>query len=143
MNNIEKILIGLGVVGVTAAATYVVTKKVVEKKSKDISEQVIDLDNKDESVLKKIKKAAHKKVVKILAWVVLHQQQIEAVGTVLGIAGATLSVVNAVRDFRNGMNLQRKLDEIADFQQHFVYDKLKDIYLEMGLLHEIAGDLAS
>ena len=121
MNNWVKALIGVGVVGAVAVTAYAIKKN--EKKHIDISEQAVKNDHKDDSFIEKIKRAAVKKVTKILAWVLLHQQQIEAVGTVFGVAGAVISVVNALRDFRNGNKLGEQVDKLVAFQ-----DEVRDAW---------------
>ena len=152
MNNMLKVLIGVGVVGAVAATTYVVTKKVEANKAVEVVESS-DISN-DETIFKKIEKAAIKKVAKILAWVALHQQQIESVGAILSITAGVLSVANAVRDFRNGMNLQKQLNSICAYideskslwnqyialdaqNDNEVMEKLKKIHLDLGMLHEL------
>ena len=152
MNNMLKVLIGVGVVGAVAATTYVVTKKVEANKAVEVVESS-DISN-DETIFKKIEKAAIKKVAKILAWVALHQQQIESVGAILAITAGVLSVANAVRDFRNGMNLQKQLNSICAYideskslwnqyialdaqNDNEVMEKLKKIHLDLGMLHEL------
>ncbi len=115
MNNIAKVLIGVGVVTAIAATTYVVVKKSEPKQEVSENETPeVELDPKEEkSIIKRIKKFVFKKVVRFLGWVVLHQQKIEAVGTVLGIFAAVLSVANAIRDYRNGLHLKDTLDGIV------------------------------
>lgn len=158
MNNITKVLIGVGVVGAVAAATYVVTKS-SEKKTvviKDFDEEgnpkteIIE----DESLLDRIKKAATKKAIKILAWVALHQQQIEAVGTIIGLGAGLFNIITAIRDYRAGNKMQSQINELVEFKEDFtrVWDKsmecheqthdqvmckLNDIHLDMGMLHEV------
>ena len=127
MNNIAKVLIGVGVVTAVAATTYVVVKKSESKQEvpeSDIPE--VETDAKEEkSIIKRIKKFVFKKVVRFLGWVVLHQQKIEAVGTVLGIFVAVLSVANAIRDYRNGLHLKDTLDGIVahNLEEEQVWNK--------------------
>lgn len=127
MNNIAKVLIGVGVVTAVAATTYVVVKKSEPKQEvpeSDIPE--VETDAKEEkSIIKRIKKFVFKKVVRFLGWVVLHQQKIEAVGTVLGIFAAVLSVANAIRDYRNGLHLKDTLDGIVahNLEEEQVWNK--------------------
>lgn len=149
MNNIAKVLIGVGVVGAVAVTTYVVTKKSEPKQEATESDISVEAEGKEKNIIERIKTFVLKKVIKILGWVVLHQQKIEAVGTILGIVGAVLSVVNAVRDYRNGLNLQKQLDYISDHvkeeeavwnkyvvwhedRHNEVMNKLNDIHIDMS-----------
>ena len=127
MNNIAKVLIGVGVVTAVAATTYIVVKKSEPKQEvseNDIPE--VESDPKEEkSIIKRIKKFVFKKVVRFLGWVVLHQQKIEAIGTVLGIFAAVLSVANAIRDYRNGLHLKDTLDGVVahNVEEEHVWNK--------------------
>ena len=149
MNNIAKVLRGVGVVGAVAVTAYVVTKKSEPKQEATDSDISVGAAGKEKNIIERIKTFVLKKVIKILGWVVLHQQKIEAVGTILGIVGAVLSVVNAVRDYRNGLNLQKQLDYISDHvkeeeavwnkyvvwhedRHNEVMNKLNDIHIDMS-----------
>ena len=153
MNKIAKTLIGIGVVGVTALITGVVVKKRTEKKYAkiDITEQAVINDHVDDCIIARIKIAAEKKAVRILAWVIVHKDQVEAIATVIGLFGGVLSVINAVNDYNHGKELHRKIDMIYrawdptiiayDKNWQMVLDKLHDIHLDMGMLHEIHESL--
>lgn len=158
MNNIAKVLIGVGIVGAVAAATYVATKS-SEKKTVVIR----DFDDEgnpkteiieDKSLLDRFKEAATKKVIKILAWVTLHQQQVEAVGTIIGLGAGLFNIVTAIRDYRAGNKMQSQINELIEFKDEFhdvwndyqdatnhnvqwFENKLNDIHLDMGMLHEV------
>lgn len=159
MNNLAKVLIGVGVVGAVATATYIVTRKTVKKETviNGYDEQgnpVVEEVEKEESVLDRIKQAAFKKAVKILAWAALHQQQIEAAGALIGLIGGIFAVVNAVKEFNMGKEMKKKMDFMYKHDLEFEgvwnahmenqaqrYDdlmkKLNDIHLDMGMIHEI------
>ena len=127
MNNIAKVLIGVGVVTAVAATTYVVVKKseTIQEVSENEAPEVESDPKEEKSIIKRIKKFVFKKVVRFLGWVVLHQQKIEAVGTVLGIFVAVLSVANAIRDYRNGLHLKDTLDGIVahNLEEEQVWNK--------------------
>lgn len=123
MTNLTKILIGTAVVGGVCAVAGVVAA-VSEKKEKE-TVQVVEGENpkvveikapeaKDESVFQKIKKFVVKKVVKILVFVALHAEQIEAVSTIIGITSGVLGVVKVVKEVRRGDALKDQLDEMDE-----------------------------
>lgn len=154
MNNLVKVLIGVGVVAAVATTTYVVTKKKKEEEPIDIADEAVKNDHKDDTILERIKTAAYKKVVKIIAWAIVHKDQIEGAAAILGLVGAMFSVINAIREFRNGKKMQGQIDFLVQHAQEFediwnvhmnnqasrfeeMMNKLKDIHLDMSLLHEI------
>ena len=88
MNSLIKVLVGVGIVGAVAATTYIVTKKPEKVVQTVDSEGNVEAKIvKEDSILDKIKKAAAKKVVKILVYVAEHQTQVEAFVTILGVVG--------------------------------------------------------
>lgn len=154
MNNLVKVLIGVGVVAAVATTTYVVTKKKKEEEPIDIADEAVKNDHKDDTILERIKTAAYKKAVKIIAWAIVHKDQIEGAAAILGLVGALFSVINAIREFRNGKKMQDQMDFLVRHAQEFediwnvhmnnqgsrfekMMNKLKDIHLDMSLLHEI------
>ena len=78
--------------GLIANAVYI--KKKVEKYT-----QIIDQpeDDKESDISKRIKKAAEDKAVKIITFVVENQEKIEAITTVIGIAGTVIGIVNGIK----------------------------------------------
>lgn len=113
MRLLTKALIGVAVVGMTVAVIDSCTsdnKSETEDKVVDITEEIAKKE--DDTVLKKIKRFVKKKVVKFLAWVTLHMEQIEAVGAVLGLAGAGISIAGSIRDFARGDDIQERLDKM-------------------------------
>lgn len=154
MNNLVKVLIGVGVVAAVATTTYVVTKKKKEEEPIDIADEAVKNDHKDDTILERIKTAAYKKAVKIIAWAIVHKDQIEGAAAILGLVGALFSVINAIREFRAGKKMQEQMDFLVRHAQEFediwnvhmteqasrfeeMMNKLKDIHLDMSLLHEI------
>lgn len=112
MTNLQKVLLAAGGIATIAATAYVV-KKTTERQYATVKEDdFVDEDiPQDKTVFESIKKAANKKATDILAYVILHKEQIEAAGTIIGIAGATLGVINAFRDYRRSdeqLDLLRK-----------------------------------
>lgn len=158
MNNIAKVLLGIGVVGAIAATTYVVTKS-TEKKTVVVRNTDEEGNTKteiieDKSVLEQIKEAALKKVVKILAWAVLHEDQIRAAASVIGLGASLFSIFSAIKDFRTGNEMRSQINELVAFKDAFqevwdksmdchgtahdqVMTKLDDIHLDMSMLHEL------
>lgn len=161
MNNLAKVLIGVGVTAVgIGVATYYGKKLSEKKKEETVIEEFDEQGNpvveavKEESFMEKIRTAAYKKAVKILAWVIVRKDKIEAVATMLGLASAILGVITRVRDLKAGNDINRKLDEIIDHNNEFrdiwnkhmeheynrhdeIMNKLNDIHLDMGMIHEI------
>ena len=133
MNNLFKVLIGVGVVGAVAATTYVVTKK-SEEKSIDIPEEENQEQETEEKAEPKdfvemIKIGAMKKATKFLAWVILNKDKIEAFGTVIGIVAGVLGVINAVKEYSNGKKLHENLD--------FLHDKIDLMSVELDCIEHI------
>lgn len=164
MTNMTKFLIATGVTAVGIGITVYYGKKMADKEKEVVITEIDEDGNatieevKNESIIKKIKKAALKKTIKILAWVTLHQQQVEAVVTILSLGGAVFSVVNAVRDFRTSSNMREDIDSMLDHNSEFrdiwnkyveiehnrhdeIMTKLNDIHLDMSLLHEVHESL--
>lgn len=119
INNLTKILIGAAVVAGVSAIIAVASDKEEEVtlvRTKDVNGNVIieSRAKEDKSILKRIKKFVKKKVIKFLAWVALHMEQIEAVSTVVGITTGVISMASALRDFRKGNDMQKQLDTIEN-----------------------------
>lgn len=123
MRLVTKVLIGTAVVASVTAIAVIASEK-EEKKDKvavltadndqGIRVDVVDMaaEKVDKSVLKRIKRFVKQKFVKAIAWVALHMEQIEAIGAVLGLAGAVVSIAGSVRDFAKGYETQKQLDRI-------------------------------
>lgn len=158
MTNMTKLIIAAGITAVGIGVTAYYGKKMADKKKEVEDGNPTIEEDKDESIIKKIKKAALKKTIKILAWVTLHQQQVEAVVTILSLGGAVFSVVNAVRDFRTSSKMREDIDSLLDHNSEFrdiwnrrveiehnrhdeIMTKLNDIHLDMSLLHEVHESL--
>ena len=110
MTTLTKVLIGAAAVTAVAVVTTVVKKN--EQKNNDIAEQAVEQDHKNDGILKRIKRYVTKKVIRILGWVAIHMEQIEAASAIIGFVGTIISITGAVRDFVRNNDLSGKLDEI-------------------------------
>ena len=112
MTSLVKVLIGTAVVA--AVGTGVALAVHDNKKTMiDVAEQAVEKDE-DGSVLKKIKRFVKRKVIKFLAWVALHMEQIEAASCVIGLASGVISIASAIKEYRRGDDIQDKLDWIQN-----------------------------
>lgn len=118
MNTLAKVLLGTTIVaaaGAVVAAVAVKENKKEEQKTEEAPKaKVVVMTKDDKSVLGRIKRFVTKKVVKFLAWVALHMEQIEAASAVIGLGSACFSIASAVRDFKAGSDLANKIDELED-----------------------------
>lgn len=117
MNNIAKVLIGVGVVGAVAVGAYTVAKK-SEKKMlviKDFNENgEAVVEEKKETLKDRVQNFAMKKAAKFVTFVLLHEKEITAIATVLSLVGGIFQVVNAVKEYRLGKDLHKKLKRIDE-----------------------------
>ena len=102
-----KVIAGI-VLGAAAVATTVAVVKATSKKYATTNEEV----NEDESVLKKIKKAAQKKALDILQFVINHQEQIEAATTVIGLVAGVAELGSYVKSMKDHNEILTRLDKI-------------------------------
>lgn len=102
-----KVIAGI-VLGAAAVATTVAVVKATSKKYATTNEEV----NEDESILKKIKKAAQKKVLEILQFVINHQEQIEAATTVIGLVAGVAEIGSYVKSMKDHNEILTRLDKI-------------------------------
>lgn len=120
-----KLLLGAAVAGGAGVAVAVAVdshqqkkaeQKVREAKTEIERAQAVMARNEREekSVIQRIKKYVQKKVVKILAFVALHVEQIEAIGAIVGLGSAFIGIAGAVRDYKKGNDTQEKLDLILE-----------------------------
>lgn len=103
-----KVIAGI-VLGAAAVATTVAVVKATSKKYATTNEEEV---NEDESVLKKIKKAAQKKALDILQFVINHQEQIEAATTVIGLAAGVIEIGSYVKSMKDHNEILTRLDKI-------------------------------
>lgn len=112
MTTLTKVLIGAAAVTAVAVVTTVVKKN---EEREAIKINAVDKDEEvteKKSVLKRIKEYVTKKVIRLLAWVTIHMEQIEAAGAIIGFVGTIISITGAIRDFVRNNDLSGKLDEI-------------------------------
>ncbi|MBO7452227.1 MAG: hypothetical protein J6U54_18015 [Clostridiales bacterium] len=119
---ITKILIGSAIVLGGAAVAVAVSSDKKEEKAKTSSPNKVKsieefkaerkAEEEDKSIVKRIKRYVKKKFVKFLTWVALHMQEIESTAAVIGLGSTVIGIVNAVRDFKHGNDLNAKVDEL-------------------------------
>lgn len=103
-----KVIAGI-VLGAAAVATTVAVVKATSKKYATTNEEEV---NEDESILKKIKKAAQKKVLEILQFVINHQEQIEAATTVIGLVAGVAEIGSYAKSMKDHNEILTRLDKI-------------------------------
>lgn len=125
MGILVKLFFGAVVVGGATTAVAIAVdnhqQKKAEQKVREAeteiqrAQAVIARDEREEkSIIRRIKKYVEKKVVKILAVVALHMEQIEALGAIIGLGSAFISIAGAIKDYKNSNDTQEKLDWIMD-----------------------------
>ena len=109
--NVGAILMMAAGVGLIAHGVYI--KKKVEKYT-----QIIDQpeDNKESDISKRIKEAAEDKAVKIITFVVENQEKIEAITTVIGIAGTVIGIVNGIKEYKRSDEMEDMLKDLCEFK---------------------------
>lgn len=135
MTTLTKVLIGAAAVTTIGAIVVIANKKTQEK---EVDEQIEETEEKeDKSIIKRIKDYVTKKVVRILGWVALHMEQIEAAGAIIGFVGTIISITGAIRDFVRNNDLSGKLDEInqkLDGMDSVYKGEFKAIYEDHDIL---------
>ena len=129
MNNLVEVAIGIGVVGAVAGIAYVASKKErpldifdEDKKSEDgifEEDQEKETPKKEDTVFTKIKKSCIRVGLKFLLWVSEHQEQIEALGTLIGLGVGIFNIISAARDFIKGNEMQKKVDDLVNEKDAF------------------------
>lgn len=111
INNFTKMLIGaaVGTAVVAGVGVFIVSKEKEEKH--DVAEQAV-VQDEDGSVLKKIKRFVKKKVIKFLAFVALHMEQIEAISTCVGLVTGVIGIASAIKEYKRGDDLQKQIDDL-------------------------------
>lgn len=120
-----KAIVGI-ILGAAAVATTVAVVKATSKKYATTSEEVIE----DKSVLKKIKKAARKKVLEILQFVINHQEQIEAATTVIGLAAGVIEIASYAKSMKDHNEILTRLDKIERDAYGNGYSDSRDDHLK-------------
>ncbi len=133
MTTLTKVLISVAAVTVVGA----VASAVSNKKEKDVADVAVENDHKDDGIIKRIKRFVTKKVIRILGWVALHMEQIEAAGAIIGFVGTIISITGAIRDFVRNNDLSGKLDEInkkLDDMDSMYTGEFKALYEDHNIL---------
>ena len=116
MSIVAKILVGSAVVaGVGTIVAIAASKEDKVETKADVKVSVNETKEdpkKEKSIIKRIKTYVTKKFIKFLGWAVLHMNQIEAASAVIGLVSGGITIVGAIRDFKNGNDLQEKLDDM-------------------------------
>lgn len=105
-------------VGLIANAIYI--KKKVDNYTQIIGQQE---DNEERDISKRIKEAAEDKAVKIITFVVENQEKIEAITTVIGIAGTVIGIVNGIKEYKRSDDMEDMLKDLCEFK-----DELSDAW---------------
>ena len=108
--NVGAILMMAAGVGLIANAVYI--KKKVDNYTQIIGQPE---DNKESDISKRIKEAAEDKAVKIITFVVENQEKIEAITTVIGIAGTVIGIVNGIKEYKRSDEMEEMLKDICAF----------------------------
>ena len=124
MNMLTKVLIGAAGVVAVGTVVAVVTRK--EEQHNDVAEQAVKKDENG-SILKRIQRFVKKKVIKFLAWVALHMEQIEAASAVIGLGSACFGIASAVRDFKRGNDLSNQITDMQEDIKLIRYYQDEDI----------------
>lgn len=111
---IEVILMLAAGAGLIANAVYI--KKKVDNYTQIIGQQE---DDKESDISKRIKEAAEDKAVKIITFVVENQEKIEAITTVIGIAGTVIGIVNGIKEYKRSDEMEDMLKDICAFNDEF------------------------
>lgn len=98
-------------VGLIANAIYI--KKKVDNYTQIIGQQE---DNEERDISKRIKEAAEDKAVKIITFVVENQEKIEAITTVIGIAGTVIGIVNGIKEYKQSDEMEDMLKDLCEFK---------------------------
>ena len=115
--NVKKVgavLLMAGGAGIIAHAIHTKNK---ERKYTQILGQPEEKEESD--ISKRIKDAATEKAAKIITFVVENQEKIEAVTTVIGIAGTVIGIVNGVKEYRRSDDMEDMLKDICAFNDEF------------------------
>lgn len=116
MSNKKKVILGLGLVALAATA-IVASKK--SRKYTILEGEPEEKKEEDPTVMDKIKKAATRKAADVVLFVANHQEQIEAASTIIGVVGSVISVASAIREFKSGIDVEQKLNDICAHNDEF------------------------
>lgn len=111
---IGAVMMLVGGAGLLAHAAYTKNK---QRKYTQIIGEPEEKDEKD--ISQRIKEAAAEKAAKIVTFVVENQDKIEAATTVIGIAGTVIGVVNGIKEYKRGDEMEDMLKDICAFNDEF------------------------
>ena len=137
MNTLTKVLIGAAAVTTVAVVVKVIKNKKEEPKKEAEETTEKNGNEKKESPIKRIKDFVIKKVIRILGWVAIHMEQIEAASAIIGLVGAVISIVTATRDFVKNNDICGKLDAIdkkLTEQEQYYRDEFRALYEDHNIL---------
>lgn len=111
----------IGAILMMAAGAGLIANAVYIKKKVDNYTQIIGNpeDDKESDVSKRIKEAAEDKAVKIITFVVENQEKIEAITTVIGIAGTVIGIANGIKEYKRSDEIEDMLKDICAFNDEF------------------------
>lgn len=115
----------IGAILMMAAGAGLIAHAVYTKKKGDNYTQIIGQqeDAKDSDISKRIKEAAEDKAVKIITFVVENQEKIEAITTVIGIAGTVIGIANGIKEYKQSDEMKDMLKDLCEFK-----DELSDAW---------------
>ena len=115
----------IGAILMMAAGAGLIAHAVYTKKKGEKYTQIIDQpeDNKESDISKRIKEAAEDKAVKIITFVVENEEKIEAITTVIGIAGTVIGIVNGIKEYKRSDEMEDMLKDLCEFK-----DELSDAW---------------
>lgn len=111
----------IGAILMMAAGVGLIANAIYIKKKVDNYTQIIGNpeDDKESDISKRIKEAAEDKAVKIITFVVENQEKIEAITTVIGIAGTVIGIVNGIKEYKRSDDMEDMLKDICAFNDEF------------------------
>lgn len=111
----------IGAILMMAAGVGLIANAIYIKKKVDNYTQIIGNpeDDKESDISKRIKEAAEDKAVKIITFVVENQEKIEAITTVIGIAGTVIGIVNGIKEYKRSDEMEDMLKDICAFNDEF------------------------
>lgn len=115
----------IGAILMMAAGAGLIAHAVYTKKKGDNYTQIIGQqeDDKESDISKRIKEAAEDKAIKIITFVVENQEKIEAITTVIGIAGTVIGIVNGIKEYKQSDEMEDMLKDLCEFK-----DELSDAW---------------
>lgn len=131
----------VGAILMMAAGAGLIAHAVYTKKKGDNYTQIIGQqeDDKESDISNRIKEAAEDKAVKIITFVVENQEKIEAITTVIGIAGTVIGIVNGIKEYKRSDEMEEMLKDLCEFK-----DDLTEAWnIRCEYMHSFDNDLIS